>query len=192
MVLLRLSASAEDGLPTGSAKQQLAGAGSVLLLFDRELGGREGLEALVGNRLAALHGEAVCAGREARLGPLDRRQARFQVLTAAGVELVLVETLGVHVARFDSGVSLLGAFALERGKLLLDLLSLAGKQLLGALRIHVNTVARRWVDGAGGSRMDGLLLSNPGKMWRWGSTSTTSRPTSCPRRPGPSPASVHR
>src|SRR5262249_52363004 len=46
-------------------------------------------------RPAALDGQAVGAGRETRLGTLDRREVVPEVLRAAGVELVLVELGGL-------------------------------------------------------------------------------------------------
>ena len=62
-------------------------------LLDRALRGRDGLEALVGDRLAALDREPVRARGEPLLGTLERRELRLEVLRAAGVELVLIEVL---------------------------------------------------------------------------------------------------
>ena len=126
--------------PLGDKALDLADA--ALLLGEGQLGGRERLEALVRNRLAALCRDAVGPGLEPRLRPFDRLEPRFQVLAAAGVELVLVEALGVEVSGLDPVVALLGAAALQRGDLLLDQLALAGEQLLGAVGIHRDTVAR--------------------------------------------------
>ena len=49
-------------------------------LLDRQLGGRVGFQAGVGDRVAAADREAVGAGGEALFGPLDRLQAAFQFL----------------------------------------------------------------------------------------------------------------
>ena len=95
-------------------------SGCGVLLGDRQLGGRVDLEAAVGDRLAAADREAVGAVGEARLGALEGGQAVLQVLGAAGVELVLVEALGVEVAGLAALVALLRAIALDRGDLLLE------------------------------------------------------------------------
>src|SRR5579875_1928664 len=49
-------------------------------LHDRQLGGRIGLQALVGDGLAAAHGQPVSAGGQAALGPGDGRQPLAQSL----------------------------------------------------------------------------------------------------------------
>jgi catalase len=99
------------------------------------------LEPLVGDRLAAAGRDSVGARLEAGLGALYGRQPRFQDLDPACVDLVLIEALRVHVAGLDPLVALLRAFARDRRKLSLDLISLAGEQLSGAILIHADTVA---------------------------------------------------
>src|SRR2546423_2865940 len=61
------------------------------LFLDRELGGREDLEPLVRDRVAALDREAIGPRGEALLCPLDGRELRLEVSAQALVELVLVE-----------------------------------------------------------------------------------------------------
>jgi hypothetical protein len=85
-----------------------------LLLLDGQLGRRQGLEALLGDRLAALGGEAVGPVREPRLRALERRELRGEILRQTRVELSLVEVLGASVTWFVLFGELLGAFLLER------------------------------------------------------------------------------
>ena len=67
------------------------------MLLDGQLGRRQSLEALVGDRLAALGGEAVGPGREPRLRALEHRELRGEILCQTRVELFLVEVLGASV-----------------------------------------------------------------------------------------------
>ncbi len=94
---------------------------------------------------------------EPHLGPIDRGELPLQILDPPRVELVLIEALRVHLAGFDPLVALLGTLALDRGELLLDLLSLTGKQFSGALRLHADTVAR--APPAQSQSDDGLVSS---------------------------------
>src|SRR6476619_1278518 len=61
------------------------------LFLDGPLGRRQGLEALIRDRLAAFDGEAVRSGGETRFGALERVKVFAQVLRETLVELVLVE-----------------------------------------------------------------------------------------------------
>ena len=70
-----------SGYGSGSARSSSVG----------ELGCRDDLEPLVGNRLATLDRQAVGAGGETRLGPLDGGQLLAQIVGKTLVELVLVE-----------------------------------------------------------------------------------------------------
>ncbi len=108
-----LSAAVRAAGARSGSRPRRRSAGGALLLLDRQLGGREGLEALVGDRLAALDRDAVGAGAESHLGALDGGEPPLQVLEPAGVELVLVEALRVDVAGLDPAVSLFGAAALR-------------------------------------------------------------------------------
>ncbi len=111
------------------------------MLLDGQLGRRQSLEALVGNRLAALGGEAEGSRREPCLRALQRRELGSEILGEARVELFLVEVLGASVARFVLFGQLLRAFLIELGDRLLDLLPLAREQLAGAVRIHERRIS---------------------------------------------------
>ena len=78
--------------------RELPPAVEALLLGDRALGRRHGLEPRVGDRIAALDREAVRPVGEALLGALDGRELGAQVHGLAGVELGLVQLRGL-VAR---------------------------------------------------------------------------------------------
>ena len=81
-----------------------AGCGSAapadLLLLDSQLGRRQSLEALVGNRLTALGGESEGSRREPRLRALEPRELRGEILCQTRVELFLVQVLGASITRF--------------------------------------------------------------------------------------------
>ena len=100
-----------------------------MLLLDSQLCRRQSLEALVGNRLAALGGEAEGSRREPCLRALERRELGSEILCEARVELFLVEVLGASVAWFVLFGELLWAFLLQLGDRLLDPLPLAREQL---------------------------------------------------------------
>ena len=105
------------------------------LFLDGPLGRRQGLEALIGDRLAALDGEAVRSGGETRFGTLERGKVFAQVLRETLVELVLVEVgsliPGIVRVRRISGV-LVGTLR----KRTLDPLPLRVQQLTCPLRLH--------------------------------------------------------
>jgi hypothetical protein len=105
------------------------------LFLDRPLGCRQGLEALIRDRLATFDGEAVGSGGETRFGALERGKVFAQVVRETLVELVLVEVgsliPGIVRVRRVSGV-LVAALR----KRTLDPLALRGQQLTCPLRIH--------------------------------------------------------
>jgi hypothetical protein len=105
------------------------------LFLDGPLGRRQGLEALIRDRLAAFDGEAVRPGGETRLGALERVKVFAQVVRKTLVELVLVEVgsliSGIVRVRRVSGI-LVGALR----KRTLDPLALGSQQLTCMLRIH--------------------------------------------------------
>ena len=105
------------------------------LFLDGPLGCRQGLEALIRDRSAALDGEAVRSGGETHFGALERSKVFAQVLRETLVELVLVEVgsliPGIVRVRRISGV-LVGALR----KRTLDPLALRDQQLTCPLRIH--------------------------------------------------------
>ena len=61
------------------------------MLFDGPLGGWNRLEPLVGDRVAALDGQAVGAGGETLLRPLDRAELLGEPLAYSLRELVVVK-----------------------------------------------------------------------------------------------------
>jgi hypothetical protein len=105
------------------------------LFLDGPLGCRQGLEALVRDRSAALDGKAVRSGGETRFGALERSKVFAQVLRETFVELVLVEVgsliPGIVRVRRISGV-LVGALR----KRILDPLALRDQQFTCPLGIH--------------------------------------------------------
>jgi hypothetical protein len=105
------------------------------LFLDGPLGRRQGLEALIRDRLAAFDGEAVRSGGETRFGALERVKVFAQVVRETLVELVLVEVgsliSGIVRVRRISGI-LVGALR----KRTLDPLALGSQQLTCPLRIH--------------------------------------------------------
>ena len=105
------------------------------LFFGGALCSREDLEALVGNRLAALDREAVRAGCEPCLRAFDRRELLAQVGFEPLVELVLVE-----VGREVAGVDIVGRLAVvdvcEAAKPALDAPALRLQELACAVRVH--------------------------------------------------------
>src|SRR5437763_5025421 len=106
------------------------------LLLDRPLGPRDRLEAVVGNRLAALHRQAVGAEDQTLLGALDRGQLLAQAAGEPGVALLL-EQLGAIVGHVLVGMGeLLPGARSQLGQRLLEARALHGQQLGGALRVH--------------------------------------------------------
>ena len=114
---------------------QLAGG----FLFDRPLGGRQGFETLVRNRLAALDREPVRARGEPRLGPLDRCELVAQVVGQALVELFLGE-LGGEVAGIEVVRLLARVGVRSSGQRALDTGALGGQEFAGPVGIHGPTV----------------------------------------------------
>src|SRR5262245_38865073 len=91
--------------PSESPRRSRPSLASSRFLCGGAFGGRDGLEPLVRNRLAALDRDAVGAGRQPGLGALDGGQLLAQTFGQAFIELVLVEIAG-EVAR-DELVGLL-------------------------------------------------------------------------------------
>ena len=123
----------QGGVIASGAGSCCALAAGGALLLDGQLGRRERLEPLVGDRLAALHREPVGARRQPRLRALDGGKLRGQVLLSRVVEAAFVEVLGVAFARFVLlGVAFGLAFA-QSGERLLDTLALSFEQFAGTL-----------------------------------------------------------
>src|SRR5580765_4329528 len=115
------------------------------LFLDGPLGRRQGLEALVRDRLAALDGEAVRSGGETRLCALERDEVLPKVVRETLVELVLIEIgsliPGIVRIRRISGV-LVGTLR----KRTLDPLAFRDQQLTCPLRIHLTTLLQVVLD----------------------------------------------
>src|SRR5438034_11214223 len=124
-------------IPASRAQPQPSGALVVAgLLLDRPLGPRHGLQAVVGDRLAALHRQSEGALREPLLGPLHRRQLLAQALGQAGVALGL-EQLGTVVGHVLVDVrELLARAGRQVGKGLLDARALLREPLGRAFGVH--------------------------------------------------------
>jgi hypothetical protein len=105
------------------------------LFFDRSLGRRESLEALVRDRLSALDRAAVGAGGKTGLGTLDGLELFPEVIRQTFVQLVLIE-VGRQVCRIKLVRRLAGVLVPEFRERPLDPLALSGQQFASALRIH--------------------------------------------------------
>jgi hypothetical protein len=110
-------------------------------LGDRELGRRDRLEALVGDRLSAQHGASVGAVRETMLRALDRGELLPKIPATALVELVLQQLsaliAAVELVRFRSrGLVHVDEF----GELALDTPAFGGQELARSVRIHVRSL----------------------------------------------------
>ncbi|MDQ2894244.1 MAG: hypothetical protein M3Y09_01120 [Actinomycetota bacterium] len=64
-----------------------------LLLLDGSLGGWDGLESAIWDRLATLDRKSVRARGKPRLGALDGRELSTKIVGATRVEFILVEIL---------------------------------------------------------------------------------------------------
>jgi hypothetical protein len=106
------------------------------LLFEGPLCCRDGLESPVRDLLAAFDGKSVCAGGEASLCAFDGGELHAEVLGTTSGELILIEVLGIHVARFPMIGRLQRAFALKGRESLLDPRALTGQQLTCTTSIH--------------------------------------------------------
>ena len=104
-----------------------------LLLLDRPFRERTGLEPGIWDRIATFDRNAVGTGGKSRLGALERCELDPQLVTAALVELVLVEVLGVSLARLDTSIALERSLAIEGRQRLLDPGPFVCKELAGAL-----------------------------------------------------------
>lgn len=80
--------------PKRCAARARAAVALVRLLVDRSLGGRDGFESFVRDRLPAFDREAVGAVGQARLGSLDGSELVAQIVRQPLIELVLVEIGG--------------------------------------------------------------------------------------------------
>jgi len=105
------------------------------LLVDRPLGGRQRLEALVGDRLAALDREPVRSGRKAGLGPLEGRKLLAEIVLQAFGELVLLE-VGAEVRRVELVRFLAVVLVLEPAERPFDALALGLEELTCPVGVH--------------------------------------------------------
>ena len=112
-------------------RAQLASA----LLFGGSLGGRDGFQTLVRDRLAALDRDPVGAGGQSLLGSLDRGELLAEVVRTSLVQLVLVE-VGRQVRRILFIRQLTGVLVPEPRQRALDALALGGEKFACPLRIH--------------------------------------------------------
>src|SRR5437773_280922 len=134
-------------MPTGRARGALPSRarlplGSRLLLLCRPLGGRQGFETLVRDRLSALDRPAICAGGKALLGPLHRGEPLPQIVCETLVELCHVEICGevrgIELVRLLAVVLVPAA-----GERPLDPLPLGREELARAFVVHRSTLSRR-------------------------------------------------
>ena len=139
----------------GAADRDLGSAIEALLLGDRALGGRDRLQPLVRDRIAALYREPVATLCQPLLGPLDRRQLRVQVVAPALVELVLVRVGGV-VGVVCGGLVVGGDNGARRQRLL-DPSPLLSQQLACAIIVHPVPLGRR----SFGDRHSGTVRPEP-------------------------------
>src|SRR5262245_44835415 len=124
------------GPPYIPAERWLITALEAALLLDRPLRQGKRLEPVVGNRLAAFHGEPVCPGSQSRLGPPQRLELAAQRFEEPFLELPLVEHTPL-VGRLVLGGKLVRADRLaEVGERPLDPLALGREQLACAFRAH--------------------------------------------------------
>src|SRR3954471_7645791 len=128
------------GPPRRSSLMGGSSASQSLLFRDRSLGGRQRLEAAVGDRVAALHGQPVLPVGQPRLGPLDGGELVLEVLRATRVELLLIEVLRAAILGL---VAIAGRLRAELGDLPLDPLALGGEELVGAIGVHRATLPVR-------------------------------------------------
>src|SRR5215210_1404907 len=119
------------------------------LLVDLAVGPGERLQALVGDRVAADHRDAVGALLEPRFGALDRLERPLEVLAQALVGLILLEVLRL-IAAVLGRVRRLGTT--EAGQLPLDPRPLLGEPRACAFRVHVtDPTGHRPTGSCGGS-----------------------------------------
>src|SRR5581483_7125855 len=117
-------------------------------LVRRQLGGRDGLEALVGDRLPALDREAVGARGKTPLRSLDGRELFAEVVAQSLVELVLVE-VGREVRRIDVVGLLAVVLVAPPAQCALDALALGRQELACAIVVHRRSVQNRRGNAAG-------------------------------------------
>jgi len=108
----------------------------VPLLFYGALRSRHSLEPRVRNWFAAFDRQTVCAGCQPRLGTFNSPKLYAEILGSSGIELILIEVLGIPIAGLDAIGRLERTASLKSDERLLDACALSGKQFSCALRLH--------------------------------------------------------
>lgn len=126
------------GPHTGSLPSDLAALGQSALFLHGPLGSREGLEALIRDRLTALDREAVCPCGQPVLGTLESLESFMKVGGEGFVDLVKIELCG-QIRRLLKAGDLAVVLVPAMAEGALQLASLSREQLASAFNVHQHT-----------------------------------------------------